>query len=768
MPKKRNQNEAGTTTFTAAGSGLNTSAVGKLSSKIGKTKAELNRERKPEKRILGLDDAPRHTKGRWAEGEMEAAANSLADDYPLVDEPLILAMLADYSPDGFYAALPNVQEDLAMLQASAVPDNFNDYQHEFSSSSKSLQSSSVGDGLGLSVKPERPPYGSSRTSSSLSSAWSQSNEEGKDSQIISRDFATAAPAKRFKTKRARSSNTVLPRQHSVGAAKLTNVPYEKPSNIMANSPSSNGNQTGVHSATEVPKIPSSHLGSDSPEITHMIEDSSKKLDEVVLGSKRVQVGAGTDTDVSHNVESDTETGITTDDDASLGTASFDPMTFLTEIFASIPIDQIEEVLEKAQLGGGDAIGKSIEALLSVETIREGEERGAWSDDERELGVIIAEKQETDTSADEAKFSTTPRQRLKRQKSPPLGPKPNDKPLSLTVPLYGKVKVDESPLPSKSISRLPALSHHTSTPGYTATFTKQESPVAISFKLTSLATHLASLCRSEKATASHFLKYLQSSSYVSGYAAMRAALEIVAVPRSQVWREIDMFKEITEPSDEFSFLEPKDLELCVRSTAGDIAAALDLAETLKEAMLSTADDLAWASHIDDQPSQDTAITLPSTQVSNAVSITAPPTFLPSPTYSTVRKSKHSKRSVEHPQNWRTIDKNLKPKKGGHQHPLADFIPSYAKGATPHDSRPGALYTDNEDILNYTMDECRRKALAERQRRQDAIRQAGKYFRTNIKGNGNQVAAFYASEARRAAEQARLWDLRAARELVEKQR
>lgn len=78
MPKKRNQNEAATTTFTAAGSGLNTPVVGKLSSKIGKSKAELGRERKPEKRILGLDDAPRHTKGRWTEGEMEAAASSLA------------------------------------------------------------------------------------------------------------------------------------------------------------------------------------------------------------------------------------------------------------------------------------------------------------------------------------------------------------------------------------------------------------------------------------------------------------------------------------------------------------------------------------------------------------------------------------------------------------------------------------------------------------------------------------------------------------------
>ena len=41
----------------------------------------------------------------------------------MVDEPLILAILADYSPDSFYEALPSVQDDLEMLQASAVPDS---------------------------------------------------------------------------------------------------------------------------------------------------------------------------------------------------------------------------------------------------------------------------------------------------------------------------------------------------------------------------------------------------------------------------------------------------------------------------------------------------------------------------------------------------------------------------------------------------------------------------------------------------------------------
>ncbi|KAJ9100682.1 hypothetical protein QFC21_003727 [Naganishia friedmannii] len=873
MPKKLKQNEATTTTFTAAGSGLNTPVVGKLSSKIGKSKAELGRdERKPEKRILGLDDAPRHTKGRWAEGEMEAAASSLADDYPLVDEPLIRAILADYSPDGFYAALPNVQEDLGMLQASAVPDaleNLSDYPRAQSSSSKSLKSSSQEGGLGFTAGNGRPLLGSSRTSSSISSVSSQPNATGNTPQIISRDFGKTAPVKRYKTKRARSSNKILPRHNSNGAAKVSHGAFERSLNITKD----NLNPVDSDLEADVTKAPITILQRPSTQrkrsgldleplhVPHLIDDVPKTLVEVVPEAAPVQVdagtGTGTDTDSYYNTESDTQIEMTTDEDGGLGTTTFDPMNFLSEVFASIPREQIKEVLEKAEAARGDPLQKAIEALLSVETIREVQERGTWSDDEEFVEPSVGEGQDIDTFADgveppdeakpavEAKPVVPTTQVLKRQKSPPFGPKPNDSPLSLTVPFYGKVKsapvpssdmasrvntsspsrrvptprplgakrqtpvnlvnrfasslhveemayvssgeesagsakstssvsrrkriqLDASPLPTKSVPRPLVPLQQTNTPASTGTLAKQESPVAVSFRLTSLATHLASLCRNEKATVAQFLKYLQSPSYISEYVAMRAALESVAVPRSQVLREIDMFKEISESSDEFSFLEAKDLELCVRSTAGDIAAALNLVGTLKEAMLFTSDDLAWSSHIDEQAGQRAGITLPSTQVSSFASTIAPPSaFPPSPTYPIAPKVKRSKRTVEHPQNWRTIDKSLKVKKAGAQHPLADFIPSYAKGATPQDSRPGALYTDNEDILNYTMDECRRKALAERERRQDAIRQAGKYFRANIKGNGNQVAAYYASEARRAAEQARLWDLRAARELVEKQ-
>lgn len=485
----------------------------------------------------------------------------------------------------------------------------------------------------------------------------------------------------------------------------------------------------------------------------------------------------------------------------------------------------------------------------METIREREERGSWSDDEQEAPE---EPSETDTSTDEEPLAPqSVKPKFSRKKSPPLGPKPNDRPLSLAVPMYDKVRsspvstsepsaisnvisisrspaqslrplgknrqapanlanrfastlhieetygntssgdesagsmksagssmsrrkriqADSNPIPTKTAaSRPPPLAPTPATPR-ASVIAVQESLVAASLKLQSLAAHLSQLCGTEKASPTHFLKYLQSSSYISTFAAIKAALEAIAVPRSQVLREIGMLKEIADSSDDLAFMESKDLELCVRATSGDISTALDLTAVLKNAMLSTADKLAWASHIDDNFGTQTSIEAqtPPSQTQNATYVYAPRiVFPPSPVYPTMKKGKSAKRSVEHPQNWRTIDKSLKAKKKGSQHPLADFIPAYAKGATPQDSRPGALYTDNEDILNYTQDECRRQAEKERERRQDAIRQAGKYFGSNIKGNGKQVAAYYAMQAREAAESARRWDLRAARELVDKQR
>ena len=78
----------------------------------------------------------------------------------------------------------------------------------------------------------------------------------------------------------------------------------------------------------------SGLDLDPLSIPHLADDIPKTLVEVVPEAAPVRIGTGTDTD-SYNAESDTETGMTTDEDGGLGTTSFDPMAFLTEIFASM-------------------------------------------------------------------------------------------------------------------------------------------------------------------------------------------------------------------------------------------------------------------------------------------------------------------------------------------------------------------------------------------------------------------------------------------------
>ncbi len=59
-----------------------------------------------------------------------------------------------------------------------------------------------------------------------------------------------------------------------------------------------------------------------------------------------------------------------------------------------------------------------------------------------------------------------------------------------------------------------------------------------------------------------------------------------------------------------------------------------------------------------------------------------------------------------------------------------------------------------------------------RREDAMRLAGQYFKNGMRGGGGgrgrEVASFYAAEARRLEAEAMLWELRAARQIVERQR
>lgn len=276
----------------------------------------------------------------------------------MVDEPLILAILADYSPDSFYEALPSVQDDLEMLQASAVPDseqdNLGHYPSAPASSSQGIESNSTNDnGLRVTVDQQRSLQTSSRASSSSSrSAQLEVTNAKPPPPVVSRDFASNAPVKRYKTKRARSSIKILPRP----SGRRSHSSFNKATQVH----SASGNEASVSDASNLSASPESPIDEPEPpttiltrmksvevignddlspsDIPHLTEHQVKTFVEVAPGVDPVEVypeAVDTESDVR---ESDTETGgLTTDetDEDPLPEANFDPLKFLMEIFSSM-------------------------------------------------------------------------------------------------------------------------------------------------------------------------------------------------------------------------------------------------------------------------------------------------------------------------------------------------------------------------------------------------------------------------------------------------
>ncbi len=314
---------------------------------------------------------------------------------------------------------------------------------------------------------------------------------------------------------------------------------------------------------------------------------------------------------------------------------------------------------------------------------------------------------------------------------------------------------------------------------TPPFTSQPSSNAW-HTIVSLASALENLLNQQnpKATSAHFIGYFHSGSYISGYAAMKAALEALMVPRAAVENALLMAAEIMGVSEAdnielTSINARRDLQVCVRASRGDVGVALDLCTLLQEVRSWQSEGgKDWAESLAPSPNTESD-DIPKPSARHFAAAKALPAFPPSP-----RRAEHlekARRKVEHPQNWRTVTK-AKTKKRTVDHPLAEFIPSYSRGATPHDATPGSLFSDPSDRLAlqsiYDLNVCRRRAAEERRKREDAMRQAGKYFKVSTKtngvGSGKEVASFYAAEARRYEQEARMWELRAAREVVKKQR
>lgn len=130
-----------------------------------------------------------------------------------------------------------------------------------------------------------------------------------------------------------------------------------------------------------------------------------------------------------------------------------------------------------------------------------------------------------------------------------------------------------------------------------------------------------------------------------------------------------------------------------------------------------------------------------------------------------RSKSKERQI-HPQNWRTISHARKDGKHSGSHSAS--IPAY--GREPPNSGHGSLLRKNSGPSASQVEAYLSQAAVERQKREDAIRLAGRHYRGNLAGGkavNGAVAGHYALQAREAAERARGWEMKAARMVVSDQ-
>ena len=277
-------------------------------------------------------------------------------------------------------------------------------------------------------------------------------------------------------------------------------------------------------------------------------------------------------------------------------------------------------------------------------------------------------------------------------------------------------------------------------------------------LQSLATYLAELVSKQTADSSYFLTYFHSPEFPNGYAAVREALTKASSPLAGLRAEIAMVREIRAGIEQSAQARTpiEDITLCV-GAAGDVSRSLDLLALLEEIKTwggEKLDSLGWAPARNDGSGVAKSQSLRSRGQKDPLAGREGSGQRPVQPELLVPKRK---KKEEHPQNWRVVRKE-KAKKPRSTHRLAEFIPGYAKSSF------------GPDAVLFDMDECRRRAVEERVKREAAVRQAGRHFRSGGMGGsrGKQVAAFYAGEARRYEAAARSWELRAAEELVKNQR
>lgn len=503
---------------------------------------------------------------------------------------------------------------------------------------------------------------------------------------------------------------------------------------------------------------------------------------------------------------------------------------------------------------------AIDHLLSVELIKDVEERGEWPEDQinvegqavqvappinmaRPIAQSLAIPSPSSSSSASASSSSTPGPTVAGRKGR------SKRKQQITVPLVDTLKrsAPSSPAPTSSRSRTQSPARKpVSRPADNAWGT-----------MASLASHLSDLLSHPS---SHFVSYLHSPKYFSPYSAVRASLvDLPSTPQSAQAPADERSRQVLEEMygvalGEATLQTQADLEVCTRVAGGDVATVMDLMDLLAEISLWGGDDDLgkydqYSSPVPSSPrlppgkspgSRSIDLPAPPTQNggapppsathtadrqsakerftarSKAPAVLANGTLEPFKTELMMRPGSDARTKVVipdrlipgakagststanptahddfgitssgfasatamgrsqsnpgrqvHRKNWRHVNhEHERQKRIGQLHPYATHIPSYARGALPHDSTPGALHAASAAGAEMTVEECLRRAQAEREKRESSVRLAGQHFRgaSTSGATRGSVAGSYAMRAREQADLARQWELKAARLVV----
>ncbi|WVO12666.1 hypothetical protein L204_100271 [Cryptococcus depauperatus] len=538
--------------------------------------------------------------------------------------------------------------------------------------------------------------------------------------------------------------------------------------------------------------------------THASSSKSKRSNKSAavskLGSKS-QSRDSTDRDALSDVGSDM--GFT------------DELEFLKTLFPASPYDTIRDALTSES-----SLQATIDHLLSFELIRDMEHRDDWpkSDAEEQIGnkivnqdvVLERPKEELVKKPDNwapPEIATIRSKRLKRNQGIEAIPLVDTLQRGAA---YTSAYSDANFGQSYAVSTQGSVLHSPSTK---PSILKEQQISVVS----SLATYLSELVPSH--SASYFTIFLSDLKYSSLYHAVKASLmsisaskRISTCPSNADGDDIQVLLEdlygvfLKSPNNVWHTSKDErrksqDLEVCIKIAGGDGVTAMslmDLLENLSKPQNGSSPCESYESQMSPAVSAfdevdggwskpKLASSLPGPVIRPTKPIQTeeeqkPPRVIPGAKASNVANATDDfgtassspgmiihRTNDSHLTNWKTVKKRVT-KHAKSQHPLADNIPAYKRGITPHDKTPGSLYGDGNTTSNeqgrmrakLSVEDYFRQVQIERVRKEAAIRAAGRSFAGN-RAIKRAIAGHYAREAREAGERIRALEIKAA-ELV----